>query len=349
MTVSVLQICPHDDPPFADLCHVYRLAVESLGCTCTTVILGRASGDAVQDAIYLGQPDLSKDRQVVQALHAALKGEFALAICHRYRAWRTLAKSRVDVTHRIVVAHEFGFFSRAIRRWHARFASRTLFAGVSEAVTVELAAVARQAVTLPNALDVEAMGRELLSAKAALSELGLTEGPLTLGVIGRLHAKKQPALARDGFLAANLPDSRIVFVGDGELAPGLRVDDSQVIFAGFVPRARRLLRAFDAVLLTTGGVEAFGMAALEAMAAGVPVICQRVSGPLEVLGEHGIYYDEATPADVARAIHRFAGDCDSTGARARAMLTRTQAKFSVPALARHLATLPGIPSIGKGE
>ena len=73
MTVSVLQICPHDDPPFADLCHVYRLAVESLGCTCTTVILGRASGDAVQDAIYLGQPDLSKDRQVVQALHAALR------------------------------------------------------------------------------------------------------------------------------------------------------------------------------------------------------------------------------------------------------------------------------------
>ncbi|MCD5417020.1 N-acetyl-alpha-D-glucosaminyl L-malate synthase BshA [Candidatus Bipolaricaulota bacterium] len=86
-------------------------------------------------------------------------------------------------------------------------------------------------------------------------------------------------------------DARLLLVGDGPDAPvaeqiarDLAVVD-RVKFLGVVDRVSSLLRAADLLLLPSE-TESFGLVALEAMAAGVPVIASDVGGLTEVI-EHG--------------------------------------------------------------
>jgi len=85
-------------------------------------------------------------------------------------------------------------------------------------------------------------------------------------------------------------DARLILVGDGPEAPvaeqiatELDVLD-RVTFVGVVDRVAPLLEAADLFLLPSA-TESFGLAALEAMASGVPVIASDVGGLPEVV-EH---------------------------------------------------------------
>jgi len=338
---QVLQICPHDVPPFADLCTVYAQALQTLGFATTTVFVGPAKGAPIPGAIYLDVTDLSRTTQISRRLHDKLTDTgaavFPLAICHRYRSWRLLVKSKVRVAHTLVVAHEFRFFDRMTRRWSARLARRTTFAGVSQEVTHSLSPYASDVTTIANAIDVDAVRSNMESKAAARSRLGLGASALTIGVVGRLHEKKQPELALAAFRRAALPDAQLVFVGDGPLRDRLDTSESGVVFCGFVADARRYCRAFDVLLLPSGAVEAFGMVALEALVAGVPMICQRAAGPKDVLGDLGCYYESPTVESLSEALRRFnsaQGDADTY---ARLADERVQAHFSVAALARSLS------------
>jgi glycosyltransferase involved in cell wall biosynthesis len=338
---QVLQICPHDVPPFADLCTVYAQALQTLGFGTTTIFVGPAKGAPIPGAIYLDVTDLSRTAQIAKRLRDKLADTgstvFPLAICHRYRSWRLLLKSQVRIAHTLVVAHEFRFFDRMTRRWSARMARRTTFAGVSPEVTRSLSPYARDVATIANAIDVDAVRSTMESKAAARSRLGLAPSALTIGVVGRLHEKKQPELALAAFRRAALPDAQLVFVGDGPLRESLDNGESGVVFCGFVADARRYLRAFDVLLLSSGAVEAFGMVALEALLAGVPMICQRAAGPKDVLGDLGCYYESPSVESMSEALQRFnevRGDAD---VYAHLAGERVQAHFSVAALARSLS------------
>jgi len=99
-------------------------------------------------------------------------------------------------------------------------------------------------------------------------------------------------------------DARLILVGDGpeapvaeELAAKLGVRD-RVSFLGVVDRVAPILRAADLFLLPSE-TESFGLAALEALASGVPVIASNVGGIPEVI-EHGICGYLAPVGDVER-------------------------------------------------
>jgi alpha-1,6-mannosyltransferase len=112
---------------------------------------------------------------------------------------------------------------------------------------------------------------------------------------GRLSAEKKPqrslttlATLRAGGLAA-----RLVVAGDGPLRESLeRIaarDGLPVTFAGFL-RGRSDLAALLAsadVAIAPGPVETFGLAALEALACGTPVVVSAESALPEVVGEAG--------------------------------------------------------------
>lgn len=342
----VLQICPHDVPPFADLCTVYAQALQTLGFAATTVFIAPATSVPVPGAIYLDVADLSRTTEIARAMVARLAAThptvFQLAICHRYRSWRVLVRSNVRISHTLVVAHEFRFFDRLTRRWSARLARKTTFAGVSPEVTRSLSSYVRAAVTVPNAIDAGAVRSTMESREAARHRLGIPSSALTIGVVGRLHSKKQPQLALAAFRRAAVPDSQLVFVGDGPLRDTLDKGEPGVVFCGFVADARRYLRAFDVLFLSSGSVEAFGMVALEALVAGVPVICQRAAGPRDVLGELGCFYESPTVESMSEALvqfNRVRGDPDGY---ARLAGERVEAQFSVAALARSLAAFLGV-------
>ncbi len=100
---------------------------------------------------------------------------------------------------------------------------------------------------------------------------------------------------------AHVP-ARLVMVGDGPeqpkasaLARDLGVGD-RVTFLGAFPTVEAIMRSADVFLLPSS-LEAFGLAALEAMASGVPVVATSVGGIPEVV-EDGVSGFLREPKDV---------------------------------------------------
>jgi glycosyltransferase involved in cell wall biosynthesis len=336
---DVLQLCPHDHPPFADLCVVYAKALRQLGVTCTTVFFSPPLGSPVKGAIYLNAKSLRDSKALARELDDQLPRpiRYRLAICHRYRSWRVLKASAMEPQRTVVVAHEFHFFDKTVRKILVRFDRRTVFAGISPAVVEDLRRHVARCICWPNAVDVDRELAAMLTREEALSRLGLESGPFTIGVVGRLHPKKQPELALEAFRAAKLDDARLVFVGDGPLRARLEQGDPDVRFSGFVTDARRCYRGLDALLLTSGDVEAFGMVALEGLLAGTPVICQKVAGPAAVLGDMGFYYDAPQPDSIAAALREVRAAKVAHENFAQRAEARVRAEYSVEAVARRIA------------
>ncbi len=112
---------------------------------------------------------------------------------------------------------------------------------------------------------------------------------------GRLSAEKKPqrSLNTLATLRANGVPARLVVAGDGPLRQRLqrRVerDALPVTFAGFLPDRAGLaaLLARADVAIAPGPAETFGLAALEALACGTPVVVSAESALPEVVGDAG--------------------------------------------------------------
>ncbi|MBJ7328683.1 MAG: glycosyltransferase [Solirubrobacteraceae bacterium] len=116
--------------------------------------------------------------------------------------------------------------------------------------------------------------------------------PLTIGFLGRLASKKNVDVLLEALAALPFEDARLVVCGDGDdrsrleaIAADLQVTD-RVDWRGHVtPSGRRAL--FDECHFTVmaSSYEGFGMAAAEALAAGVPVIVSDRTGLAPVVRE----------------------------------------------------------------
>jgi glycosyltransferase involved in cell wall biosynthesis len=345
----LLQICPNDHTPFLDICAVYQAAALRLGRQLITVFLSPASAEPQAEAVYLDAATLRHNRPVAARLDSELatllgSPRFALAICHRYRAYRVLRASRFSSSPTVVIAHEFGFFDRWRRRLDRQlFAREVRFAGVSPPVVEELARTVAAPLLMPNGIDLERTRARRAARPASLAALGLSGERFNIGVVGRLHPKKQPqlALAGVGALVDALPSAHLLFIGDGELERELRkaAADLPISFAGFVAEAARYVGALDVLLVPSGEREAFSMVALEAMAAGVAVVAGPTPGPHFVLGDAGYYFDDFTAADLAAAVMAVHEDRDRSSERLVRGVERAEREFSVAAVARRLQTL----------
>ena len=340
----LLQVCSNDHPPFADICRYYAAAAARLSWETATVML--ESRAAARDPAF-HYPATG----FAECARGALDGrEPVFALCHRYRAYRAVLTSGVVRGPVVAVAHEFGFFRRRRRRWQRRWdrllgRAPAVFAGVSDAVRDELTRAAGDAILLPNGIDLARADARRLSRERALEALGLTGASFNVGVVGRLHPKKNPELAVAGFasVAAQMPEARLVFVGSGELADQVRRSTGglPVTLTGFVPEAASLMAAFDVLLMASGAREAFGMVALEAMAAGVPVVCGPAAGPRFVVGETGRPFRSESPDDIGAALLATFGDwrTGALSAVARNARERVEREFSVSAAAGRLEAL----------
>jgi glycosyltransferase involved in cell wall biosynthesis len=124
-------------------------------------------------------------------------------------------------------------------------------------------------------------------------------------VLSELMPHKRIHLAVEAFNALRLP---LVVIGNGPDARRLRrLAGPTISFAGRVSdtRAAELLSASRALVVTA--TEEFGIAAVEAQAAGRPVIALAEGGVRETVQEGltGTFYDEATPEALVDAVARF--------------------------------------------
>jgi len=333
-----VQICPHDVAPFGKICAAYARAAEQVGLEPITIFLGQAEDNPFEGAKYLNARNVSRALSMGWRVRSQFTNEdrqegIAIVLCHRYRALKVALWAGMRMDRIVCLAHEYGlldsFFRRLARRLIAR---RVRFAGVSPAVAQPLAVVTDYHMVLPNVLATPAHK----TRTEARRELGLSNDVFVVGVIGRLHYKKRPALAASAVAyLRQTHDAELVFLGAGDCA----LVESQagwIHYAGQRADGAGLIPAFD-VVLHTGDVEAFGMVLLEAMAAGVPVAAGRFGGPQFVLGELGFYAQDDTPKGYAGAILAAAG-ADRSAWR-EAAIARWEGRFSLASTERRVSEL----------
>jgi glycosyltransferase involved in cell wall biosynthesis len=136
--------------------------------------------------------------------------------------------------------------------------------------------------------------------------------------------------------AARDPDLRLVIVGTlGRLAGSMRdalsrsgLDPVRVVVAGGVddPTLGALYAGAEC-LLHAAWLEGFGLTALEALAAGTPVVGYRAGAVAEVVGDAGLLVDERDPDALGEALLTLLGD-ESMGSVLRARAKPRAARFS---------------------
>jgi glycogen synthase len=184
---------------------------------------------------------------------------------------------------------------------------------------------------------------------AARRRYGPQGEPLLL-YFGRLEYEKgvQDLIAALPRIRRVRPGARLLVAGTGTAADTLaaaaraaRVKRS-VTFLGHLPdpELAALLRAVDAVVLPSR-YEPFGIVALEAAAAGAPLVASTAGGLGEVVrdGETGLSFPPGDVAGLARAVVAALADPAGAASRARAARVRLRTDFDWGRIARATAEL----------
>ncbi len=156
-------------------------------------------------------------------------------------------------------------------------------------------------------------------------------------VVSRLSPEKGVDVAVDACRSAGIA---LVVAGDGPERARLeeRARGADVCFVGCVEDARlaRLRAGAALAVVPSRSAESFGLAAAEAMAAGLPVAASRIGALPELVEERGLA-EPGDSADLARAIERLRGDA-AAGTRA---LGRVGAICAPEVVAQRLAEVYG--------
>ena len=135
----------------------------------------------------------------------------------------------------------------------------------------------RKISVIPNGIDTAALAFDPAARARARAQFGIAPETFVIGTLGRLDANKRVGMVIEA--VAPLLGERCVLlvVGRGGEMDALKVVAGKagvadrVIFAGFQADTVAMLSAFD-VYVMASAQETFGLAALEAMANGLPVI-----------------------------------------------------------------------------
>jgi glycosyltransferase involved in cell wall biosynthesis len=203
------------------------------------------------------------------------------------------------------------------------------------------------------------------TARRALQAHGVPLDGLLMGMVGRLVPYKG---CEDAVRALTHPDAapwRLALVGPDEpggererlerLAASLGVAD-RLHLTGTIDDARRLMTGFDTLAVLTRAAghgpdrEGFGLSALEAMVAGVPVVTAGASPVSRRLaGCAGLVVDPADPPALAAALASLAdpGRRERLGRAGRRLAAEhPEAPECADRLVRHLAEVARRPGAG---
>ena len=138
--------------------------------------------------------------------------------------------------------------------------------------------------------------------------------------VGRLAPEK--GIERLKAVLREVSGTRLAIVGDGPARPSLEraFTGTPTVFTGLL-HGEDLAAAYasaDAFLFPST-TETLGIAMLEALASGLPVVAARsgASGEVVTEGESGLFYEPSSPATLVAAVRRLCSDDDLREALAR--------------------------------
>jgi glycosyltransferase involved in cell wall biosynthesis len=190
---------------------------------------------------------------------------------------------------------------------------------------------------IPNGIDPDEYA-DLPDGAAFRARWSLGDGPVVL-FLGRLHARKGPRLLAEAFRAADVAGARLVFVGpdEGETASIAALHDPRIVLTGYLDGTERLgaLAAADLLALPAVG-EGLPMVALEALAAGVPLILSPGCG-LPEAAQAGAAFEVAPETEpLAAALRALLADAARRAAMAAAGRALARDRFTWDAAAVQL-------------
>jgi glycosyltransferase involved in cell wall biosynthesis len=153
--------------------------------------------------------------------------------------------------------------------------------------------------------------------RAMRQAFGWDEGHLVVGTVARLERIKglDHLIEAAKTVAEAIPQAGFLVVGDGPQREDLLSRVRQLglgerfVFAGLRSDIPQILPALDLFVLPSLS-EALGIAAIEALASGVPVVASRVGGVPEVVihGETGLLVPPGDAGQLAQAVSRVAAN-----------------------------------------
>jgi glycosyltransferase involved in cell wall biosynthesis len=193
---------------------------------------------------------------------------------------------------------------------------------------------------VPNGVNAEEF-THLSGREAFRARYGLSDAPVCL-FLGRLHARKGIEVLVRAFKQANLPDARLLIVGpdEGMLALLQAIKGENTVITGYLDGQDRLaaLAAADLFCLPATG-EGLSMAALEALAAGLPAILSPGCNLPEV-GEVGaglIVEPQVEP--LAQALRDLLSDAERRRLMGAAAQTLVRERFTWMSVAERLEAI----------
>ena len=294
-----------------------------------------------------------------------LRADSRFDVAAFYRLWQLLLQDHVDVLH----THEnfIGSVARVLGTLadvsivdteHRQHDSFTLLQNAVNAPTIALAdrVVANSKATERSFLSLD---RVLLdSDQIAVVHNGVDiariDSAITVDVrdktdgvriitVGRLIKVKNQKLLLRAFaeVLKSFPAAELVVVGDGPLRNELKgcVDSlgirKQVHFLGEIPREEVYYQlALSDFFALPSSSEGFCVAAVEAMAAGLPVVASDIEVLHEVIGEHGVFADPDNPTEFADALIALAEDPERRERLGTEAKERARSTFSLDRTAR---------------
>lgn len=190
-------------------------------------------------------------------------------------------------------------------------------------------------VIIPNGIDTPALRQAASGMRAAVrAELGIADGDFAFANVARLVTDKgQETLLRAFRIVLDRhPEARLFIVGVGPLEAELKAlsetlgISARMTFLGLRLDVPRLLSGFDAYVHPSIA-EALGIAALEAMALGLPTVGAAVDGLTEFVreGETGFLFPPRNSAALATRMSWLASRPDearSAAERGRDLIER---------------------------
>jgi len=159
-----------------------------------------------------------------------------------------------------------------------------------------------------------------------------------LGTVANLSHDKDAETLLDGFtmILDAFPGARLKIVGHGPKAEEVRASAAsagladRVEFLGFREDVPSILQGFDVFVLSTK-TEGLGIALLEAMAAGVPVVASHTGGIPEIVedGVSGKLFEAGNPAALRDAVLDLLRDDNLRDTIVRAAYDRVVKEFSL--------------------
>jgi glycosyltransferase involved in cell wall biosynthesis len=310
-------------------------------------------------------PDLLRDpRLVLQLARIFREGRYDIVHTHMSKAALAgaLAARLVWPRPRLVnTAHNLGSIAlnQPVLRWAYSQYDRLLLGGMTDKVIVVSDAIHEKVKDLgiippsrlhsiQNGIHTAKFAVEGDASRRVREEFGIAPEDVMIVTLARLVWFKGVDMLIDAteILGATHPNAKVVICGDGVLREKLEARarakglDGRFFFAGIRRDIPEVLAAADIFALPSVS-EGLPIAILEAMAAGLPLVCTAVDGvPEVVLHEKvGLLSPARDPAAFAKNLAALVADPAKRETFGNAARDRVQTAFSADRMARQTAAV----------